>query len=880
MSIRTACFCFGLFIAGSVFSSYLAAADQAPAPDTFIGRMEVTVADDFRSGSSQIRYAVWLKQADGTLRLHPLVFESNPAADKHMHTGDLVDIRGRGASDGIHVESLSLVSASDAELRLADEPAEEPVPLTLELRRAVVFILNFDDAQNGYDTADIAGFMYTNEKNVDGLYQASSFQQLGFDPDVDGNGQMDVFGPFDIDDINATDTCNYYDWAVAADQAAQNAGIDLTLYQHRVYALPDQAACAWSGLANLGCGTYCRAWIRSGGGAVYAHELGHNLDWNHSSTDPGNDGNIDEEYGDRSGIMGWPAWAQANAPHRDQLSWFDTYPGTLVLTHTGGTFQLDALELDPGVDAVGVQVVKLPKADTNEYYYISYRRQIGTYPSVGDYANVVNIHRYQGYGKVRTAHITNLGKDDTFTDAENGITVTATAVGGQTATVDVVMNGNAAPTADFTFDAVGLDVQFTDNSSDADGTIEAYQWDFDDGQSSTVASPSHSFAAAGTYVVSLLVTDDDGAGDSITKAVTVGPPNASPVADFTYTVNGLQVRFTDASSDSDGTIAVRRWHFGDNTTSTSANPTHTFSAAGTYTVTLTVTDDDGAGDSVAKDVTVTAPNAPPTADFSFSASNLQVQFTDVSSDSDGSIASRQWNFGDGSTSSQVNPGHIYAAAGTYTVRLTVTDNDDADATVSKSVSVVTANGSPHADFAYSADGLAVHFTDASSDSDGTIADHQWDFGDGANSAQSNPSHTYAAAGTYSVRLTVTDNNGATDTATRSITINALANNAPEVDFEFTTDGLTIALTASCSDPDGAIQSYHWDFGDGNTSSEQNPAHIYASDGDFTVRLTVTDDDGAAASAEKTVSVQADPQPDDEKTGGGGGGCFIRLLHPY
>jgi PKD repeat protein len=175
----------------------------------------------------------------------------------------------------------------------------------------------------------------------------------------------------------------------------------------------------------------------------------------------------------------------------------------------------------------------------------------------------------------------------------------------------------------------------------------------------------------------------------------------------------------------------------------------------------------------------------------------------------------------------------------------------------------------------------VQFTDTSSDSDGTIAGHRWDFGDAADSDQSDPSHTYAAAGTYSVSLTVTDNDGATDTAAQSITVSTAANSAPEADFEFTTNGLTVTFTELCEDSDGVIQSYYWAFGDGNTSSEQNPVHIYESDGDFTVRLTIRDDDGTESFVEKNVSVQADPGQNDDKGGGGGGsGCFIDGLHRH
>lgn len=167
------------------------------------------------------------------------------------------------------------------------------------------------------------------------------------------------------------------------------------------------------------------------------------------------------------------------------------------------------------------------------------------------------------------------------------------------------------------------------------------------------------------------------------------------------------------------------------------------------------------------------PNAAPQAAFSYGCSTLDCSFTDASTDSDGTIESWSWDFGDGVTSTAQNPSHSYAATGTYTVALTVTDNDGASDSASEAVTVTepAQNQPPTAGFSSSCPDLTCTFTDTSSDSDGTVVAWSWDFGDGATSTAQNPSHSYARTGIYNVELTVTDNAGDSDTATGSVEVN-------------------------------------------------------------------------------------------------------------
>jgi PKD repeat protein len=163
-----------------------------------------------------------------------------------------------------------------------------------------------------------------------------------------------------------------------------------------------------------------------------------------------------------------------------------------------------------------------------------------------------------------------------------------------------VASPNQPPTASFSYtppNPTDLDViTFTDASSDDDGTVVGWRWAFGDGATSTAQNPTHQYADNGTYHVTLVVTDDDGAasaeyGEDIVVA------NVAPLAGFTWRPTvptaGQTVAFTDASSDDDGTVAAWSWHFGDGGVSSARNPSHTYASAGTYTATLTVTDNDG-----------------------------------------------------------------------------------------------------------------------------------------------------------------------------------------------------------------------------------------------------------------------------------------------
>ena len=462
------------------------------------------------------------------------------------------------------------------------------------------------------------------------------------------------------------------------------------------------------------------------------------------------------------------------------------------------------------------------------------------------------------------------------------IVLTALPVQGATIAEAALRNRtrNLAPTAVFTSSVSDLALTVdASGSADSDGTIRRYSWKWGDGTTGTGETASRRYATAGSYKVSLTVTDDRRATTTTTETVTVTvtktvtvpapAPNVAPTAAFTSSVSDLALTVdASGSADSDGTIAAYKWTWGDTTTSTGRTATHTYPTAGSYQVALTVTDNNGATTTVTKTVTVTvpapAPNVAPTAAFTSSVSDLALTVdASGSADSDGTIAAYKWTWGDTTTSTGRTATHTYPTAGTYQVALTVTDNNGATTTVTKTVTVPAPapNVAPTAAFTSSVSDLALTVdASGSADSDGTIAAYKWTWGDTTTSTGRTATHTYPTAGSYQVALTVTDNNGATTTVTKTVTVTVPApapNVAPTAAFTSSVSDLALTVDASGSaDSDGTIAAYKWTWGDTTTSTGRTATHTYPTAGTYQVALTVTDNNGATTTVTKTVTVTA------------------------
>ena len=233
----------------------------------------------------------------------------------------------------------------------------------------------------------------------------------------------------------------------------------------------------------------------------------------------------------------------------------------------------------------------------------------------------------------------------------------------------------------------------------------------------------------------------------------------------------------------------------------------------------------------------------PTANFTYTANYLTVSFINSSTAGDGEINTWDWDFGDGTKSTEQNPVHTYAEDGTYMVTLTVIDNNSLDNISSPQEIIVAAMipAGPTADFTYTANYLIVSFADASIAGNSAINSWNWDFGDDETSDQQNPTHTYTAPGTYTVKLTVTDENNLTSFKEEDATLEDYTEAGPAASFSFSANFLEVTFTDISAEGNGTINTWAWDFGDGSTSTEQNPVHAYAEDGTYSVSLTVTDE---------------------------------------
>ncbi len=434
----------------------------------------------------------------------------------------------------------------------------------------------------------------------------------------------------------------------------------------------------------------------------------------------------------------------------------------------------------------------------------------------------------------------------------------------QGAIYNLMLHGGigAAPVAEFSGTPLSgnpdLIVSFDDQST---GQINRWSWDFGDGWTSVFASPQHRYTSPGAYTVSLTVSGPAGT-DSETKLGYVVVGAGSVVADFSADVMGgaapLTVQFLDESL---GSPTGFDWTFGDGGTSTLQNPSHEYTLPGTYTVELTVTGQGGPDTRTRVDyISVLEP--PPTPEFTADVTDGTIPFSvSFTNQTTGNATSYAWDFGDGGMSTEVDPEHLYVAAGAYTVALMATGPGGGQTETKVDYIVANLPAAPVAEFSGDVTSgefpLLVQFTNLTS---GSATSYAWDFGDGGTSTLVAPSYTYLGPGTFTVALTATGPGGM-DVETK---VGYVDVNYPPPVAGFSADPLSgdFPLEVSFSNlSTGAITDYAWDFGDGGTSTLASPLHTYTTDGAYTVALTVTGPGGMDTDTQvDVITVNVPPAP--------------------
>ncbi|MET0393180.1 MAG: PKD domain-containing protein, partial [Chitinophagaceae bacterium] len=399
-------------------------------------------------------------------------------------------------------------------------------------------------------------------------------------------------------------------------------------------------------------------------------------------------------------------------------------------------------------------------------------------------------------------------------------------------------NPSANFSASVTSGCSPLTVTFTDEST---GNPTNWNWEFSNGTLSSAQNPVVTFNDPGTYSVKLVVKSATGI-DQIERInyITVLPsPRVSFQADLTLSCLPAVIHFSDLSSTPVGTLTNWLWTFGDGGTSTDQNPTHSYAATGFYNVSLTVTNSAGC------QYTLTADNyirvvGSVEADFAFSQpSSCQAPFSvsfQNQSSGPGTIT-YSWDFGNSLSSSAVNPTTIYNATGTYTVRLFGQSNLGCSGSIEKTITITSTT----TDFTAPAAACTNQPVSFQNNASSPPATSFWRFGDGTTSAQINPQKTYLTPGTYTVTL-INNYDNCIDSVKKVITIGRPAVNFMANDSTSCTAPFNVQFTAIAP---GAT-AWFWDFGDGGTSTLQNPTHQYTAQGNYDVSLTVSTTAGCSS----------------------------------
>ena len=389
-------------------------------------------------------------------------------------------------------------------------------------------------------------------------------------------------------------------------------------------------------------------------------------------------------------------------------------------------------------------------------------------------------------------------------------------------------------------------------------------WDFGDGDAASAPAPSHSYTKYGTYQAQLVSTSGKGCRDTARQNLRVNP---KPQPGFTYSqdsaqcVEGNQFDFTRTSTIAEGNLNSQ-WQFGNGDQTTGQSPAYSYSNPGNYSVKLISRSDSGCRDSITRQVTIhPMPDAAVSVPDSAQCRDPnRFQLQNNTTISKGSL-SYLWDFDNGNQASRQNPVVQYSSARQYRVQLIATSGKGCPDTA---LQALTVHPEPLADFTVGDKAQCLQrnnfrFTDQTSLSQGSLS-YSWTFGDGEQSSQASPVHSYQQVDTFAVEQAVSSDKGCLDTATAQVFTDPDPEARASVeDREQCLEPHEFAFANTSTVSSAESLRYQWQFGDGNTSTRAEPRYRYDSPDSYEPELIVTSDSGCRDTTQLQIRVA--PQTD-------------------
>ncbi len=413
-------------------------------------------------------------------------------------------------------------------------------------------------------------------------------------------------------------------------------------------------------------------------------------------------------------------------------------------------------------------------------------------------------------------------------------------------------------------------LEFSAAATDPGDDVLTFTWDFGDGTTESgvdMTGAGHAYAAPGAYDLVLTVADEDGGQAVASRTVNIdnGAPGISSLEAPSEALEGDLLELSVVAEDPGGDPLDYDWDFGDGSSHEGGEAldtvTHVYTDEGDYAIVVVVTDPGGLEASAGH--TIHVENAPPvilSTAVPGAVLEGEVFLVEVQADDPGAsdIVTATWDFGDDTALEEgVSVAHAYAQNGSYTVDLTVSDSDGGS--VHQAFSVAVANVAPvivalDGPRALDEGDVGTWVPDVEEPGADTLS-YNWSFGDGQTATGPEASHSYSSEGTYRVALTVTDQDGASDT----MEIDVVVTNLPPVIEAVTIperggEGEDLTFSVTASDPGGDPVAVGWTFGDGKGASAPAVTHAYADDGTYGITVIVTDKSGSETSAYGEVTI--------------------------